>query len=680
MKKIGSSLACALSLLAGSAQAAKDEGWSVWVEQDGNKLPFQNEVHLKKKPFTLVFQGKKGFSYCLTGAVTESDLAGRKTKEQVAPILNPGLIIAEKRNGEGTLLAVNNAGAIAAEESVAQNWSLDESSHSNDFQQYSVNAGAIATARRDVGRIFFNTNFDVRGNLPVADFPKNKIYVLISRVTEDGELEDAAPKLASIAFEPEPARELAAHSYTAATSASAGVSKGVAAYYAHDYAGAAKALQPYAELGDPVAEYYLGNIYADAGFAAHDDIKAVRLLYRAKERGFDLAADRFNVLLKENRTDRTPGAYDLKDDEKAVLQQLRAKAGQGDVSAMERLAVAYCFSPRLVPGGQTAEAAAWLRKAAEGGEPRAQYQMGMHALRGTACGGAGSKDIAQGVNWLRKAAAQGLVAAQLALAAHDKQAGDGLKNPGEGLRWLKLALEQNDARAYAMMGDYLEDGWNVEQNWTDMRRWLEKAAALGVGEAMEMLAAKSEAFHDNKKDYPDAVKWRTQAIEAGHWQSARNLALMYEAGHGVAKNQAQAIALLQLAARVDSEALYLLSVRAEYGRGLVKNRGQALSLLVRAAEMGNGHALESLAGQFAEGKSLLDKNPAMAYVLYSLAAAHGQGESLARRDALGAQLTPADSKEAREFLEKWTDGMQFAELPLFQKLVNSNGATAGTRQ
>ena len=88
------------------------------------------------------------------------------------------------------------------------------------------------------------------------------------------------------------------------------------------------------------------------------------------------------------------------------------------------------------------EAAKWLRKAAEQGHARAQFNLGVAHSNGEGV----PKDYQEAAKWFRKAAEQGLAPTQLMLGfMYDE--GEGVpKDKKEAAKWFRKAAEQELAR------------------------------------------------------------------------------------------------------------------------------------------------------------------------------------------------------------------------------------------
>jgi len=107
-----------------------------------------------------------------------------------------------------------------------------------------------------------------------------------------------------------------------------------------------------------------------------------------------------------------------------------------------------------------AQAAAWLRKAAEQGYAMAQFNLGIMYANGQGV----PQDDAQAVAWLRKAAEQGLAMAQNSLGfKYDK--GQGVsQDDAQAAAWYRKAAEQGGAIAQYNLGFMYYSGRGVPQS------------------------------------------------------------------------------------------------------------------------------------------------------------------------------------------------------------------------
>ncbi|HEY1148397.1 MAG TPA: TonB family protein [Pseudoduganella sp.] len=149
-----------------------------------------------------------------------------------------------------------------------------------------------------------------------------------------------------------------------------------------------------------------------------------------------------------------------------AISLLRKSAEQGHIGAAEALG-AWLLSGR-VADGDPAEAEPLLRKAAEGGTPRAQHAYSYLLWRN------GDREAA--IVWLRKSASQGYALAQAELGAR-LLADDATL--AEAVALLQAAADQQARHGQFMLGTCYEMGRGVTQDRTKARALYERAAAGG---------------------------------------------------------------------------------------------------------------------------------------------------------------------------------------------------------
>ncbi len=157
--------------------------------------------------------------------------------------------------------------------------------------------------------------------------------------------------------------------------------------------------------------------------------------------------------------------------EQSILDQLKAKAAEGDAQAQFDLGSRY-FNGRGV--AQDCEAAVkWTRKAADQGHAAAQCALGAFYVQGISV----DKDAAEAVKLFRKAADRGYALAQLNLGnCYFK--GDGVtKDPAEAAGWYRKAAEQGNTNAQNNLAACYERGDGVAKDEVEAYKWYLLAAA-----------------------------------------------------------------------------------------------------------------------------------------------------------------------------------------------------------
>jgi TPR repeat protein len=146
-------------------------------------------------------------------------------------------------------------------------------------------------------------------------------------------------------------------------------------------------------------------------------------------------------------------------------------------TASRPVSVINAWAPR-----REAEAAAWFRKAAFQGFPRAQVNLGF-SLEQTGRTAA-RKEAAR---WYRCAAEQGFAAGQHHLARHF-ETGDGMpRDIAKAVFWYVKAMNQDYAAAQYAFGRLRRDGIGLPRNTEEAMRLFRLAANQGLEEAQEAL-------------------------------------------------------------------------------------------------------------------------------------------------------------------------------------------------
>jgi localization factor PodJL len=149
-----------------------------------------------------------------------------------------------------------------------------------------------------------------------------------------------------------------------------------------------------------------------------------------------------------------------------------------------------------------------LRQAAAKGDPKAQYEIGVHYAEGVGT----TADLKTAAEWFERAAGAGLAPAQYRLAA------------------------------------MYERGIGVEEDLGRARTWYAAAAEKGNIKAMHNLAVSVSGRDGSTPDYKLAAKWYAEAASYGLPDSEFNLAILAEHGLGMKKDPAEAYKWFSLAA------------------------------------------------------------------------------------------------------------------------------------
>ena len=140
--------------------------------------------------------------------------------------------------------------------------------------------------------------------------------------------------------------------------------------------------------------------------------------------------------INKGRVEETEDRRYLMDE--LAVKQYRKAAEQGDPEAQYALGVCYAngFGVKRDP----ARAGEWFGKAAENGAPGAQFELAERYYRGEGV----PKDPKQAAEWYRKAAEQGLKEAQYNLGVCYYEGKGVPKDPKQAAEWFRKAAERDE--------------------------------------------------------------------------------------------------------------------------------------------------------------------------------------------------------------------------------------------
>ncbi|MCX6594785.1 MAG: tetratricopeptide repeat protein [Acidobacteria bacterium] len=127
----------------------------------------------------------------------------------------------------------------------------------------------------------------------------------------------------------------------------------------------------------------------------------------------------------------------------------------------------------LLPGWSVAQGLQETRKAAERGDAKAQFSLGVMYDSGQGV----PQDYAEALRWFRKAADQGHTSAQFNLGVMYANGQGVPENAAEGVRWYRKAADQGDALAQVELGRIYAEGQGVPQDYATAHMWLSLASA-----------------------------------------------------------------------------------------------------------------------------------------------------------------------------------------------------------
>jgi TPR repeat protein len=175
---------------------------------------------------------------------------------------------------------------------------------------------------------------------------------------------------------------------------------------------------------------------------------------------------------------------------------------------------------------------------ADGGDPHAQYNLGLLYARGLGV----AQDYDRAIAYYRLAATQGVAAAQYNLGVIYAN-GQGVPvNRQEAAKWFLEAAQQGIVMAASGLGRMYDEGEGAFKNPAEAVKWYRQAADQGVASAAFNLGVMYDLGQGVNKDYAEAIKWYRKAADAGYAPAMANLGILYYNAQGVKRDLQQSYA------------------------------------------------------------------------------------------------------------------------------------------
>ena len=173
------------------------------------------------------------------------------------------------------------------------------------------------------------------------------------------------------------------------------------------------------------------------------------------------------------------------------------------------------WADQLFPGDYLSS----YKRAAEQGERKAQYLLGLRYERGVP----GEPDFAAAAHWYAKAAAQGMRLAAFRLALI-YQYGRGVpRDPGLMAKWYRKAAEEGLAEAQFNLGYLYERGIGVPMDGKLSVIWYRRTALQGVHEAYLHLGMLYATGRSVERDDAQALFWLSLVQDNPEVEAVRRL-------------------------------------------------------------------------------------------------------------------------------------------------------------
>lgn len=221
-----------------------------------------------------------------------------------------------------------------------------------------------------------------------------------------------------------------------------------------------------------------------------------------------------------------------------------------------------------------------FRKAAEAGDPRAQFCLGTCYKTGDGV----EIDETEAAKWLRKAAEQGIQSTECEMLDFRPVLDPGQRELTARFERYMSAAEKNFAPALWHVGRCYRRGEGVAQDKAEAVEWFRKAAGQGLDLAFWSLGECYAGGEGVPQDNAEAMLWFLKAAEEGLDAAQLLVARRYAEGKDVEQNTEKAIAWLTKAAKNgNDQAQWYLGNCYYYGTGVAEDKEASVVWYGRAS-------------------------------------------------------------------------------------------------
>lgn len=279
--------------------------------------------------------------------------------------------------------------------------------------------------------------------------------------------------------------------------------------------------------------------------------------------------------------------------------------------------------------GAMAPARAELERLAKDGDGLAAHFLGRLHLEGRGV----LRDETAAVEWFRKSAELGRADSAHNLGVIYERSRGTLKDAKEARRWYGIAADKGYARAQSNLGHMLAEGHGGPADLDQAKYWYEKAAAQGDPRGRYLLGMLTlEGRAGIARNEAEAVRLIRLAAEDKEREAQYRMALLYGTGQaqGVKRDDKLALEWLRKSAaqRLPEAELLLGAVHARGLYGVKRDPKAAVGWLRKSALQGNVEAMYGLGLAYAEGRGV-EKDPTEAYGWMLHAARNGHPQAIA---------------------------------------------------
>jgi uncharacterized protein len=281
---------------------------------------------------------------------------------------------------------------------------------------------------------------------------------------------------------------------------------------------------------------------------------------------------------------------------KSRFGKLLSQAERGNPRAQLLVGEAYKNGEGTPP--DTVESLRWISRAANSGEPIAQFEMGLSYLSGT------ERDTQRAFAWYLRAATAGMPAAINAVGSMYFGGVGVRRDEQEAVRWFQRGAQLGYSPAEANLGYVYSTGQGVAASPKLALKWLKKAAKQHDSQAMFHFAYLYDGCRCGFADDPArAANWYQKAAAAGHPAAENNLSILYAKGKGVPRDLSRALDLAKRSAEHGNPNAYWgLFHFSSRGLGTPVDKVASLAWLILAAQANPQN--QKIAAEMAEQKRL----------------------------------------------------------------------------
>ncbi len=225
----------------------------------------------------------------------------------------------------------------------------------------------------------------------------------------------------------------------------------------------------------------------------------------------------------------------------------------------------------------------WFIKAAESGNAKAQFNLGLLFARGQGI----TPNDDKALQWWQLAEKNGNTHASKMLGLlYNLGRGVG-RSEAEAIKWYEQAAQTNDTDALYNLAILYFNGRGVELNYAKSAQYLKTLALDNDAEAQNLYASlflegKGVAFSP-----PTAITWFQRAANQGNVNAMFNLASQYRSGNGVPQDDKKALYWYKQAAQANfAAAQNAVGYMYAEGRGTKKDKSLAEEWFLKASDNG----------------------------------------------------------------------------------------------